>query len=62
MVAKAFFVMVTYMDRSSLYCSDMNLIQSITNITPFCVISGKDKETWLIGAGINVYDQVVSIN
>ena len=36
-----FFVLVTYMDRPSLYCSSPNLLDSLYEVTPFCVITGK---------------------
>ena len=44
-----FFVLVTYMDRSSLYCSSPNLFDSLLKVTPFCVITGNyNKEAILI--------------
>ena len=36
-----FFVLVTYMDHSSLYCSSPNLLDSLLEVTSFCVITGK---------------------
>ena len=34
------FIIITYLDRYSLYCSSPNLVTSIYEVTPFCVISG----------------------
>ena len=34
-------VMVGYMDHNKLFCSSRNLIESLGEVTPFCVINGK---------------------
>lgn len=38
----AFFVIVTYMDTSTLYCAHEDLFQSQLEATPFCIITGVD--------------------
>lgn len=35
------FIIINYIDRPSLFCSSMSLFETLTNVTPFCVISGK---------------------
>ena len=39
--ATAFFVIVNYMDNSTLYCTSVNLFESLEKATTFCVITGK---------------------
>ena len=33
-------VIVTYVDRSGLYCSTESLLDSLQRVTPYCVITG----------------------
>ena len=37
----AFFVIVNYMDNSTLYCTSENLFESLQKATAFCVITGE---------------------
>lgn len=37
----AFFVIVSYMDTSTLYCTSENLFESLRKATAFCVITGE---------------------
>ena len=39
--ATVFFVIVNYMDNSTLYCTSVNLFESLEKATAFCVITGK---------------------
>ena len=41
LLVAGFFVLIGYSNRSNLYCSSVNLIESLEVVTPFCVISGK---------------------
>ena len=41
----AFFVIVNYMDNSTLYCTSENLFQSLQEATAFCVITGETTAT-----------------
>ena len=36
-----FIIMVGYMDRNKLFCSSRSLIETMREVTPFCVVSGK---------------------
>ena len=41
LLVAGFFVLISYSNRSNLYCSSINLIESLEVVTPFCVISGE---------------------
>lgn len=44
------FIVVTYFDRPSLYCTSRNLLESLVEIAPFCVISGTYKHIDIVVA------------
>ena len=33
-------ILITYMDRSGLYCSSKSLLESLNKVTPYCIITG----------------------
>ncbi len=38
-----FIFIMTYFDRASLYCTSESLIQSLSKVSPYCVISGENR-------------------
>jgi len=45
-------MIVSYSDRFNLFCSARSVVDSFTNVTPFCAISGK---VWVVEVAFGVY-------